>query len=425
MNFSKNTTILRLILAIISFIIVSAILWNTYAFFKKFKQEERKKMEIIAEAQKSLVREFDTRKEFNLFRKSVLKLKNINYVTKQKIIKDAKSDFEKLSLSSGDNNLQILILNSNTSIPFIITGKEGKITGSKNLDSIKENDSIYLYKQLAIMKTQNKPITLSYSFENVKNTQHIYYRDSDLLTKLKFYPLALLLILLLFTAVIYLVFKSSKIAEQNKLWAGMAKETAHQIGTPLSSLLGWVEILRMNNTEESTVTEIEKDITRLNTIADRFSKIGSIPTLEKINLISETKITFDYLKARSSKQIEFNFKSDKSDVFVLANKQLFSWVIENVMKNAIDAMQGKGKLNIELKTDTSQVKILFNDSGKGILKSDFKKIFETGFTTKKRGWGLGLSLAKRIIEDYHNGRIYVKNSTLGKGSCIVVSLKKV
>lgn len=386
MKFSKNRKIIRSILIIVSFVIVTAILWNTYDFFKQFKEEERTKMEIIVAAQKEMAEN---------------------------------------PLTTIDVNLPLKILNSNHNIPMIITKEKGKITISKNLDSLKENDPIYLAKQLDIMKKNNKPIDASYKIGNENIIQTLYYKDSDLLTKLKYYPLALVLILFLFGTVIYLVFKSSKIAEQNKLWAGMAKETAHQIGTPLSSLLGWVEILRMDGVEESTVTEIEKDVSRLNTIADRFSKIGSIPNLEKINLIDETKKSFDYLQSRSSKQINFNFNTDNSSVFVQANKQLFSWVIENIIKNAIDAMQGKGKLVLDIKSDGLYVTILITDSGKGIAKANFKKVFETGFTTKKRGWGLGLSLAKRIIEDYHNGKIYVKSSSKNKGTCIAVALKKI
>ena len=385
MNFSKNTKIIRTILIVVSFFIVTAILWNTYDFFQKFKEEERTKMELLSIAQKDLA------------------TKPLN-----------------------DNTLELAlkILNSNHNIPMIITNKKGKISFVNNLDSIKENDSIYLAKQLAIMKKNNKPIPLNYNLEGEKIIQTLYYKDSDLLTKLKYYPLALLLILGLFASVIYLVFKSSRVAEQNKLWAGMAKETAHQIGTPLSSLLGWIEILRMENTDKSTIIEIEKDITRLNTIADRFSKIGSIPKLEEINLIEETKKSFDYLESRSSKQVKFNFKSNVNNAVVLANKQLFSWVIENIIKNAIDAMQGKGNLDLEIKTDATFIKIFISDTGKGINKSYYKKIFETGFTTKKRGWGLGLSLAKRIINDYHNGRIYVKKSVINKGTTIAIAFKK-
>jgi len=423
MNFSKNRKLIRIILIIVSFIIVTSILWNTYVFSQKFKEEERSKMEIIAQAQVSLVTSVNNNDDFNVFKKAVNNIPDIDDSIKNKIIKRSKSSFENLSLNSGNDNLFIKILNSNTTIPIISTDENGKIVRVVNLDKNKESDTIYLNEQLEIMKYNNKPIKLTWMIDGKKYTRFQYYKDSDLLTKLKYYPLTLLLILTLFSSVIYLVIKSTKVAEQNKLWAGMAKETAHQIGTPLSSLLGWVEILRMDNVEESTVVEIEKDVDRLNTIADRFSKIGSIPVLESINLIEETKKSYNYLKSRSSKQIDFSFTADNHDIYVNANKQLFSWVIENVIKNAIDAMNGKGKLSLDIKSNDKNVKILITDTGKGIPKSNYKKVFETGFTTKKRGWGLGLSLAKRIIEDYHNGKIYVKKSSIGKGTSMMISLK--
>lgn len=392
MNFSKNATLIRRILIFFTFVIVTSILWNTYVFFQKFKNEERIKMKTIAEA-----------------------LKNIA---------DTNSN-------SATLNLAIEILNSNKSIPFISTNDKDKITGFNNLDTIKAQDSMYLKKQLDKMKASNKPIKLTYLLkdENAKSVQkkaiYLYYKDSALLTKLKYYPLALLLILLLFASVILLAYKSFKAAEQNKLWAGMAKETAHQIGTPLSSLLGWMEILKMENVDTSITNEIEKDITRLNTIAERFSKIGSIPKLEKINVVSEIKKSFDYLQSRSSKQVTFNFKSDVSEAFILGNKQLLGWVIENIIKNAIDAMRGKGNLNLTIKEEGNIIKITICDTGKGLHKKQFKQIFETGYTTKKRGWGLGLSLAKRIVEDYHKGKIFVKSSTIDKGTCMEMDLNLV
>jgi signal transduction histidine kinase len=236
--------------------------------------------------------------------------------------------------------------------------------------------------------------------------------------------LGLLLILLLFGTIIYLVFQQNKVAEQNKLWAGMAKETAHQIGTPLSSMLGWVELLRLENTNEDIVKEIEKDVARLNTIADRFSKIGSLPKLTRYDIVSETKNAFDYIKSRSFKQIDFNFTANESEpVYVKLNLQLYSWVIENLVKNAIDAMQGKGSLTVQVVRENNVARIYVSDTGKGLPKRLHKKIFDPGYTTKKRGWGLGLSLAKRIIEDYHKGRIYIYRSEIGKGTTFLIELK--
>jgi signal transduction histidine kinase len=213
-------------------------------------------------------------------------------------------------------------------------------------------------------------------------------------------------------------------ATQNKLWAGMAKETAHQIGTPLSSLIGWIELLKAENVAESTTLEIEKDIERLQTITDRFSKIGSEPKLEMQDIIAATQETFDYLQSRFSKQVVFSFQAPKIPVFVLFNATLHSWTIENLVKNAIDAMKGKGNLDLVIEQEGDWVKIKVSDTGSGIPKKQFKMIFEPGFTTKKRGWGLGLSLTKRIVEEYHKGLIKVVQSEIGKGSTIQLSYKK-
>ena len=214
-------------------------------------------------------------------------------------------------------------------------------------------------------------------------------------------------------------------ATENKLWAGMAKETAHQIGTPLSSLIGWLEILKAENVSDSTVAEIEKDIDRLQNITDRFSKIGSEPVLETTDIISETENSFQYLQSRFSKQVAFSFEAPDFPILVSLNPILFSWTIENLVKNAIDAMRGKGKLAVLITLDGDSVKINVTDSGKGIPKKQFNKIFEPGFTTKKRGWGLGLSLTKRIVEEYHDGRIRVLNSEVNKGTTIQISFRKI
>ncbi|MDP3359384.1 MAG: HAMP domain-containing sensor histidine kinase [Lutibacter sp.] len=378
----KNTQIIRWTVILSSFIIVALILWNTYDFFQKFKHEERSKMEILAKAYER---------------------------------------FSSASLNT-DISLEAKIISNNHNIPMIITDEKDSITEWSNLDSLKIKKKNYLEKQLFLMKSQNNPITISYKGEDLK--QYIYYRNSDLLTKLKYYPVALILILFLFASVIYLFFKSNKVAEQNKLWTGMAKETAHQIGTPLSSLLGWIEILRLENTNENTIKEIENDVQRLNTIAERFSKIGSIPELKEQNVVEATNDSFEYLKLRSSKQVVFNFDSSKKEIYAKINLQLFSWVIENLVKNAIDAMEGKGKITLLITENNKNVTITIADTGKGIPKHLQHEIFTPGFTTKKRGWGLGLSLAKRIIEDYHNGKIAVLKSELGKGTTFAITMKK-
>ena len=385
MSFSKNTIPLKQIVIIISFSIVTLILWNTYSFFQRFKNEERLKMEIVATAMK----EFATNQDLN-----------------------------------ADVSLEDKIIKSNTSIPMILVDENGNIGSNAylNLDTIKAKNPAYLQTQLEIMKEQNNPIEITFA-KNRK--QFIYYRNSDLLNKLSYYPLTLILILALFLSLIYMMFTSSKIAEQNRLWTGMAKETAHQIGTPLSSLLGWISILKMENVDKKYIDEIEKDVHRLNTIANRFSKIGSLPKLKKLDIISVTKNAYEYLEYRSSKQISFNFISNEKRLFCNINEELYEWVIENLIKNAIDAMLGKGELTLSVSSNNNKILINISDTGKGIAKSQFKKIFNPGFTTKKRGWGLGLSLSKRIIEDYHTGKIIVKNSEINKGTTFQVILDKI
>ena len=385
MSFLKNTIPLKRIVIIISFSIVTLILLNTYSFFKRFKNEERLKMEIVATAMK----EFATNQDLN-----------------------------------ADVSLEDKIIKSNTSIPMILVDEDGNIGANSylNLDTIKAKDPAYLKAQLEIMREQNNPIEITFAKHR---KQFIYYRNSDLLNKLSYYPLTLILILALFLSLIYMMFTSSKIAEQNKLWTGMAKETAHQIGTPLSSLLGWIAILKMENINEKYIDEIEKDVHRLNTIANRFSKIGSLPKLKKLDIISVTKNAYDYLEYRSSKQISFKFISNEKKIFCYLNEELYEWVIENLIKNALDAMLGKGELTLSILSDNNKIIINISDTGKGMVKSQFRKIFNPGFTTKKRGWGLGLSLSKRIIEDYHTGKIVVKNSEINKGTTFQIILDKV
>ena len=381
MIFTKYSNTFRWIIVIASFAIVSLILWKTYEFFQHFKDEERTKMENWSFAQTEFVNS-DT---------------NTNL------------------------NLTLKILNSNTTTPMIVVNEDGNLSSSNNIDLNKVEDSIYVKKLIEKFKNENDPI-----FVNADNRviSTIYYGNSSLLNKLKYYPLALLLIIVLFGAVIFFFYSSNKNATQNKLWSGMAKETAHQIGTPLSSLIGWTEILKIENVNPDYIVEIEKDVDRLKTITERFSKIGSLPTLEKADIIKETIESYDYLKARSSKLIDFDLIIPEGEIPVYLNKQLYSWTIENLVKNAIDAMKGRGKLTVEISQLESHVKVSVTDTGKGLSKKNFNKIFEPGFTTKKRGWGLGLSLVKRIIEDFHNGKIKVLQSEKEKGSTIQISLKR-
>lgn len=384
MNLSLERNVARWIIILSSFIIISLILWNTYSFFQKFKAEERIKIKTWSVAQIDLLKNIDDLTE------------DVNEVTSH------------------------VLTETTTSTPMLVLDEEGKVSTSINIDEEKLQDSLQIQNLVNKFTSENEPIKV---IVNNKVFQTIYYGNSPLLNKLKYYPLALLLIILLFAAVVYFFYRSSKNAEQNKLWTGMAKETAHQIGTPLSSLVGWTEILKTENVKAEYISEIEKDIDRLQTITERFSKIGSAPTLERLDIVKLTESSYDYLKSRSSKLINFHIESPDNEIIVNVNPQLYSWTIENLVKNAIDAMKGKGDLKLKISQTDKNVLIDISDTGKGIAKHQFTKIFEPGYTTKKRGWGLGLSLAKRIVEDYHNGKIKVLQSEIGKGTTIQISLK--
>ncbi|MES2577963.1 MAG: HAMP domain-containing sensor histidine kinase, partial [Bacteroidota bacterium] len=336
MQFSERRNTTRWVIIFASFLIISLILWNTYTFFQIFKNEERLKMNLWAKAQKTLN-------------------------------------------NAGENTdveLPLQIFSNNTSIPIIVTENDSIINTVNIDDAIVKNKS-KAQDFLSKLKSENEPIVIEYVPGKFQN---LYYGNSALLNKLKYYPVALVLIIVLFGALVYNFYRSTKMATQNKLWAGMAKETAHQIGTPLSSLIGWVELLKSENVDESTTFEIEKDIERLQTITDRFSKIGSEPKLENKDIVAETFQSYDYLQSRFSKQIEFSFKAPKSPIIVSLNPTLHSWTIENLVKNAIDAMKGKGKLALEIEQEGDSVKINVTDTGSGIQKNQFKSIFEPGFT---------------------------------------------
>jgi len=320
-----------------------------------------------------------------------------------------------------DLDLPLEILNNNHSVPVMLTMYGDKIISSVNVPEKIMEDEEKALSYLNNLKRENDPIVIEYA---PGKFQKLYYGNSELINKLKYYPIALLLIIVLFGALIYNFYKSTKMATQNKLWAGMAKETAHQIGTPLSSLIGWVEILRTEEIDPSITLEIEKDIERLQTITDRFSKIGSVPALEIHDIVSETLSSYEYLQSRFSKQVTFSYDGPKEPVLAMINPTLHSWTIENLVKNAIDAMKGKGTLDLQIEQDAHHIKINIKDSGTGILKKQFKTIFEPGFTTKKRGWGLGLSLTKRIVEEYHRGKIKVLHSEIGKGTTFQILLNK-
>ena len=381
MKFTSKQHLLRWIMIVISFLTISLILWNTYQFFQKFKEEERVKMENFSQAQIELGKVID--------------------------------------LNGNISDFPLKVIQSNSSTPMIIEDSKGNFQ-SKNIELISEDSQGYLKTLSKKFKDQNKPIPVIY---NGKTLSTMYYGNSELLNKLKYYPFALLLIFLLFSAVVWLFYKSTQVASQNKLWTGMAKETAHQIGTPLSSLIGWTELLKIDAVNPDYISEIEKDIKRLETITDRFSKIGSKPLLKTRDIVLATIESFNYLKARNSKLITFEIKAPETEILVALNIELFSWAIENLVKNGIDAMKGQGHIIVSLESTGTMVFINIIDRGKGITKKLFKKIFETGFTSKKRGWGLGLSLSKRIIEEYHSGKIKVLQSEIEVGTTMQISLK--
>ena len=383
MKLSSNRSILNWIVILVSFIIVSLIMWNTYRFFQKFKEEERVKMENFSAAQIELSKTQD--------------------------------------INGNISEFPLKIIQSNTTTPMIIVDSKGFFQ-SNNIDLEGKNSQQYLQKLSEKFAKENPPLEVVYDGEVLST---LYYGNSILLNKLKYYPMALVLIILLFAGLIYFFYRSSRSATQNKLWTAMAKETAHQIGTPLSSLIGWAELLKNENLNSTYIDEINNDIQRLETITERFSKIGSIPQLTTIDIVTTTKSSVQYLQSRSSQLVHFDIKLPATPILVQLNEELYNWTIENLVKNGIDAMKGKGQISLELRTTHQDVIVEISDRGSGIPKKQFKTIFETGYTTKKRGWGLGLSLAKRIVEQYHNGKIKVLSSEIGKGTTIQITLKKI
>lgn len=330
---------------------------------------------------------------------------------------------QKLANSDINSNQDITflldIINRNTNIPIIITDSLGQIGDTRNISYTPENKEKVLTRELHKMKEQNEPIIISVSH------QYLYYRDSILLENLKYYPLVQFAVIFLFIFVAYLAFSSSRNAEQNQVWVGMSKETAHQLGTPISSLMAWVELLKMQNIDENLVNEFEKDTQRLQKITERFSKIGSVPELLPTDVAETVQSTIDYLITRSSGKVKFILDFDRQKNYEAPmNASLFSWVIENLCKNAIDAMNNSGTIQLSMAEKNDQIIIDISDTGKGIAKTYFKTVFQPGFTTKKRGWGLGLSLAKRIVENYHKGKIFLKQSEINKGTTFRIILNK-
>ncbi len=367
------------------FIIVALILWNTNILFRVLKQEERTKMELWATAQQELIENSDLSRDYGA--------------------------------------LVLDVLQKTDDTPMILTNSLGNVKDFKNIDWDKneDKDSIKLYNLLTQLKTENKPIHIQY--KQIVN-QKLYYGDSALLKKLQYYPLALLLIIGLFVAVFFFFFQTSRVSDQNRLWVSMAKETAHQIATPLSSLMGWTALFKEQKIALDSVKEIEKDIERLTVITDRFSNIGSSPELKKQDVVQATMQAIYYLKNRSSDQISWEWDIPEKEIQIPLNLSLYNWVMENLIKNGIDAMKGVGNISIRLVELEKKVSIQVSDSGQGIVSKNVKHIFRAGFTTKKTGWGFGLSLVKRIIVDYHKGSIEVIKTAVNQGTTFEIQFKK-
>ena len=375
----------RLVILIFLSATVALILWSLFRLVKQTEIDERQRMEVWALAQKQFVKDID--------------------------------------LNDDVDPLIFEVLTSENSIPMIVVDENDKIISFNNINPQRAllNDSLLLKNTLENLKKQNDPIEIV--FENAVN-QRMYYGQSATLEKLKLYPSALLLLLLTIGALVYFYLRTSQIAVQNKLWTGMAKETAHQLGTPLSSLMGWVTILKSKGIEEKITTPMEADLKRLETITNRFSKIGSLPVKTETDIVSSSREVFDYLSGKASQGIEFKFNASATKINLTVNKELYCWVIENLLNNAIDAVVGKGTIELSIVDDKDKVLIHVIDNGKGIPKQLVNRIFQPGVTTKKRGWGLGLSLCRRIIEDYHQGSIQVRSTAENKGTHFEIALKR-
>ena len=347
-------------------------------------------------------------------------VESLSYEEKKKIEIWAYATNQMVNISDDGNfSLAIKVMESNENIPIILADENDSILNYRNLNPLNEITDEYLQKQLAIMKEQNEPIEIQV-YEDYK--QLLYYKDSILLTRLRYYPMFQLGLITLFMFIAYLAFSSARKAEQNQVWAGMAKETAHQLGTPLSSLLAWVELLKSKEEKKDMVLEMEKDVARLETITDRFSKIGSQPTLEEVNIVQVVEEAIQYLKSRLPEKVSLELKYEKPTITIPVSVVLLNWVIENICKNAVDAMKGEGLIQIQIQEQQNHIGIHINDSGQGIPVDLISSIFKPGVTSKKRGWGLGLSLSKRIIEEYHKGKIYVQSSVEGEGTTFGISL---
>ena len=361
-------------------VIGSFTLLYTYRLTDQLKEEERKKLELWHEATMQL---------------------------------------SKVDASDSSIPLIFKVISQNTTIPVVIVDENGSVILHRNLNVHQRDSAEYLMQTLKKMKASTEPIVVDLGNEN----QYLYYQDSLLIRALSWFPIVQLLVVGLFILVAYLGFSSARKAEQDQVWVGMSKETAHQLGTPTSSLLGWVDVLKMRDEDSEIANELEKDVQRLQVITDRFSKIGSKPEMKNQGILPVVNDIVSYLDRRSGSDVEMKVEcADEEGLSVEINAVLFQWVLENLCKNAIDAIKGKGNITLSIKRKNGHVAIDVKDTGKGMHRNEFKSVFQPGYTTKMRGWGLGLSLAKRIVEGYHNGKLFVKESELGKGTTFRILL---
>jgi len=442
---------------------------STQSFFAQIQEEEHKKVELYAEAQKRFI-ESNTNQDQGFYltiienntsipviltdgKGNIIGQKNTVFSSDtipgmQEVLKKQFSKYPPIPIHYYKNEVNYLyyndsklftemqvvlnnlvdaffkeVVNNSASVPVLITDSlQTQALNFGQIDTTQIHDSAYLQQLISNMSAENDPIEISIAGQGKRL---IFYKDSYALTQLRYFPYIQLAIISIFLLVAYMLFSTARRSEQNQVWAGLAKETAHQLGTPLSSMIAWVDYLETKGIDTDTIDELRKDMKRLSTITDRFSKIGSTPSLIPENIVSVVYETISYLKTRTSKKITYSINvSPEHAIVVPLNLQLFEWVIENLVKNAVDAMTRNGSIKIELTEEAQLVNIDISDTGKGIPRKMFRTIFNPGYTSKQRGWGLGLSLSKRIISEYHNGKIYVKNSTLGKGTTFRIVLNK-
>ncbi|MBQ9223976.1 MAG: HAMP domain-containing histidine kinase [Prevotella sp.] len=375
----------KILLVVAAIVIAAASLVVSHYLVKDLSDQERSRMELWAEAMRSL----------------------------------------NMPDTNTDLNLVLKVIEDNNSIPVIVIDDDQQITAFRNVKIREKNKAdslLYLQSKVQRMKKMKRFIRIN--LESSSDYIDVCYDESLMIKRLNVYPYIQLGVVMIFVIIAIFALLTSKKAEQNKVWVGLSKETAHQLGTPISSLMAWTEVLKENYPDDDLIPEMEHDVNRLQLIAERFSKIGSVPELSTVNLLDVMNNVADYMRHRTSDKVVIEKVFPRQEVYAKINAALFEWVVENLCKNAVDAMNGSGKITLFLQDEGEHIAIEVSDTGKGIKKKDIKHVFKPGFTTKKRGWGLGLSLAKRIVEEYHKGRIFVVNSEVGKGTTFRIELRK-